>query len=71
MLLLLGYGAQSCKPKQYRAQASTGDRESGKGEMPTARARVGKEAEDIDIAEEDILEELAADDLAKMEGPDA
>jgi hypothetical protein len=59
------------KRKQYRAQASSEDRESSKGEMSSARARVGKEAEDIDIAEEDILEELAADDLARMEGPDA
>jgi len=42
--------------KQYRAQVSAGDRESSKG--------VDKDAEDIDIAEEDILEELAADDYS-------
>ena len=59
--------------KQYRGQASSTepDREDGKGEVSRARARAGKEAEDIDVAEEDILEELAADDLARMDGPDA
>jgi hypothetical protein len=59
------------KRKQYRAQASAEEeRETGKGEVSRTRARVGKEAE-IDVTEEDILEELAADDLARMEGPDA
>ena len=62
------------KRKQSRAKASSTEDErdsSSKGEVSNARRRAGKEAEDIDVAEEDILEELAFDDLARMEGPDA
>jgi hypothetical protein len=52
----------------------------GRSQMSSARPRLGREIEDEELAEEDmwksvsdddVLEELAEDDLAHMEGPDA
>lgn len=62
------------KSKQSRAKASSSEqeRDASKGEVSDARRRSKEAPEiDIDVADEDILEELAADDLSRMEGPDA